>query len=80
MELSEKKAKSLQAIMMREIEEYIEKNMAEMHKSLEELRISFEDEIKSVDGKLILKKLIEFYFSKFNSLFFYFRGSISRCR
>jgi hypothetical protein len=39
--------------MMREIEEYIEKNMAEMHKSLEELRISFEDEIKSVDGKLI---------------------------
>jgi hypothetical protein len=57
MELSEKKAKSLQAIMMREIEEYIEKNMAEMHKSLEELRISFEDEIKSVDGKLILEKI-----------------------
>ncbi len=58
MELSEKKAKSLHLIMMREIDDYVEKNTAEMNKSLEELRISFEDEIKSVDGILILKKLL----------------------
>ncbi len=50
MELSEKKVKSTQALMMKEIEDFIEKNMDEMHKALEELRISFEDEIKSVDG------------------------------
>jgi len=52
LELSEKKAKSLQLIMMREIDDYVEKNIAEMNKSLDELRISFEDEIKSVDGNI----------------------------
>ena len=36
--------------MLKEIEEYIEKNMGEMHKALEELKISFEDEINSMDG------------------------------
>ncbi len=36
--------------MLKEIEDYIEKNMAEMHKALEELKISFEDEINSMDG------------------------------
>jgi len=36
--------------MLKEIEEYIEKNMAEMQKALEELKISFEDEINSMDG------------------------------
>ncbi len=39
-----------QSQMLKEIEEYIEKNMAEMHKALEELKISFEDEINSMDG------------------------------
>lgn len=38
--------------MMREIDDYVEKNIAEMNKSLDELRISFEDEIKSVDGNI----------------------------
>ncbi len=52
MELSEKKIKSTQIIMMKEIEDFIEKNMAEMHKALDELRISFEDEIKSVDEEV----------------------------
>ena len=52
MELSENKLKTAQAIMTKEIEDFIEKNMDEMHKALEELRISFEEEIKSVDGKL----------------------------
>jgi hypothetical protein len=33
---------------MKEIEDYIDKNMNEMHKALEELRISFEDEIKGL--------------------------------
>ena len=51
MELSEKKAKSIQSFMIREIDEFVEKNMIEMQKGLDELRISFEDEIKCVDGK-----------------------------
>ena len=50
MELSEKKYKNAQSTMMKEIEDFIEKNMDEMNKALEELRISFEDEINSVDG------------------------------
>lgn len=54
MELSEKKMKNTQIFMMKEIEDFIEKNMAEMHKALDELRVSFEDEIKCVDGKFIL--------------------------
>ncbi len=39
-----------QSQMLKEIEEYIEKNMAEMHKALEELKISFQDEINAMDG------------------------------
>jgi hypothetical protein len=63
LELSEKKAKSLQLIMMREIDDYVEKNIAEMNKSLDELRISFEDEIKSVDGNI--RKIVIFNFHLF---------------
>jgi hypothetical protein len=40
-----------QSTMLKEIEDYIEKNMNEMHLALEELKISFEDEINSLDGK-----------------------------
>ncbi len=47
-ELSEKKLESNQAIMMKEIEDYIDKNMNEMHKALEELKFSFEEEIKGL--------------------------------
>lgn len=35
---------------MKEIEDFIEKNIYEMNKALEELKISFEDEINNVDG------------------------------
>jgi hypothetical protein len=37
--------------MLKKIEEYIEKNLEEMNKALEELKISFEDEINALDGK-----------------------------
>jgi hypothetical protein len=37
-------------MMLKDIEEFIEKNMNEMHKGLEELRFSFEEEINAVDG------------------------------
>lgn len=37
--------------MLKDIENFIEKNMTEMHKALQELKLSFEEEINSVDGK-----------------------------
>lgn len=49
--LSEHTVKSNQLNMTNEIENYIENNMKEMFGALEELRLSFDDEIKSVDGK-----------------------------
>jgi hypothetical protein len=49
-ELSEKKFQSSQAIMMKEIEDYIDKSMSEMHMALEELRFSYEDELRGLDG------------------------------
>jgi hypothetical protein len=51
MYLSEKKVKNQQMSMANEIEAFIEKNMMEMHKALDELRSSFEEEINSLDGK-----------------------------
>jgi hypothetical protein len=39
--------------MLKEIENYIENNMKDMYKALEELKISFEEEIANVDGKNI---------------------------
>lgn len=47
-ELSEKKFESNTAIMMREIEDYTDKNIREMNKALEELKLSYEDEIKGL--------------------------------
>jgi len=47
-ELSEKKLESNQLIIMKEIEDYIDKSMLEMHIALEELKVSFEDEIKGL--------------------------------
>ena len=40
----------MQSLMLKEIEEFIERNMAEMHKELEEIKVSYEDEIITVDG------------------------------
>ncbi len=37
-------------MMCRDIEEYIERNMAEMHKALDELKASFEEELNNIDG------------------------------
>jgi hypothetical protein len=36
-------------MMCKDIEEYIEKNMAEMHKALDELKSSFEEELNNID-------------------------------
>ena len=47
-ELSEKKLDTNQDIMTKEIDEYIDKTMLEMNIALEELRLSFEDEIKGL--------------------------------
>jgi hypothetical protein len=62
MYLSEKKVKNQQLAMANEIEAFIEKNMCEMHKALDELKQSFEEEINSLDGNNV----------------FNFRGSIWR--
>lgn len=37
--------------MLEDIQIFVEKNMNEMHKALEELKLSFEEEINVVDGK-----------------------------
>jgi hypothetical protein len=36
--------------MNKEIDEYIENNTKEMMKALDELKLSYEDDIKSIDG------------------------------
>jgi hypothetical protein len=51
LQLSEKKIQSSQSLMMNEIVDFISKNMNEMHKALDELKLSYEEEIKSVDGR-----------------------------
>lgn len=51
MALSEQKVKNNQALMAKEIEDFIDKNMKQMYDALEELRASFEEEIRSIDGK-----------------------------
>ncbi len=61
MELSEKKMESSQAFMMNEIEEFCEKNMNEMHKQVEEIKYSLEEEIKGVDGKLRVIFIVNHY-------------------
>ncbi len=52
----QKRNSVIQSMMCKDIEEYIEKNMAEMHKALDELKASFEDELNNIDGKDFLKK------------------------
>ena len=39
--------------MNKEIDDFIEKNMNEMNKGIEELRVSYEDEINCIDGNII---------------------------
>jgi hypothetical protein len=50
-ELSEKKVLNNQLIMQKEIEDYLTANMEEMYKGLEQLKLSFEEEIKTMEGK-----------------------------
>ncbi len=50
----QKRHSVIQSMMCKDIEEYIEKNMAEMHRALDELKGSFEEELNSIDGKMYL--------------------------
>ena len=52
-ELSEKKVLNNQLQMQKEIEDYLTKNMEEMYKGLEQLKLSFEEEIKTMEGNII---------------------------
>jgi hypothetical protein len=51
MYLSEKKLKTQQFTASQEIDAFVEKNTVEMLKALTELRMSYEEEINSLDGK-----------------------------
>ena len=48
-EIKKRKNSIKQNQMLKEIEEYVQKNMDEMYKSLEEIKASFEDEIKEAE-------------------------------
>lgn len=53
MELSEKKLLCVQKQMQFEIEAFINGNLEEMYKSIDELKLTFEKEIKVMEGKYI---------------------------
>ena len=40
--------------MIQEIEDFIDKNINEMHKEINELKFSFEQEIKNIDRNYLL--------------------------
>lgn len=60
MELSEKKILCVQKQMQFEIETFINSNLEAMYKGLDELKLTFEREIKSMEGKFFLLILIFF--------------------
>ena len=49
-DLSEKKALNNQSRMQKEIEDCLTRNMEEMYKGLAQLKVSFEEEIKEMEG------------------------------
>ncbi len=49
-EYTEKKVFNNQLLMQKEIEDYMTNNMEEMYKALEQLKTSFEEEIKIMEG------------------------------
>ena len=57
----QKRNSVIQSMMCKDIEDYIEKNMAEMHKALDELKASFEEELNNIDGKTMLMLLCREY-------------------
>lgn len=52
MELSEKKIVCIQRQMQLELEAFINSNLEEMYKNLDELKETFEKEIKHMEGKI----------------------------
>ena len=56
-DFTEKNVMNNQMIMQKEIEDYLTKNMEEMYKGLEQLRLSIEEEIKIMEGKKLFNPL-----------------------
>ena len=52
-EFSENKEVNNQLQLQREIEDYLIKNTDDMFKGLEQLKVSFEEEIRQIEGTLI---------------------------
>ena len=52
-EFSENKEVNNQLQLQREIEEYLIKNTDDMYRGLEQLKVSFEEEIRQIEGTLI---------------------------
>ena len=52
-EFSENKEVNNQLQLQREIEDYLIKNTDDMYKGLEQLKVSFEEEIRQIEGTLI---------------------------
>lgn len=50
LEYSEKQAKISQLKMNDEIEDYIEKNIKEMNEAIDEIRFSYTEDMKDIDG------------------------------
>jgi hypothetical protein len=53
MDLRENKLKTEHILMTKEIEDYMDRSIKQMHKALDELKFSFDEEINNVDGKII---------------------------
>ena len=65
MELNEKKALCIQNQVQLEIESFINNNLKEMYKNLDELKQSYEKEIKLMEGiDVIMKKVGILMFAK----------------
>jgi hypothetical protein len=56
LELNEKKALCIQNQVQLEIESFINNNLKEMYKNLDELKQSYEKEIKLMEGSYIIMK------------------------
>ena len=52
-EFSENKEVNNQLQLQREIEDYLIKNTDDMYRGLEQLKVSFEEEIRQIEGTLI---------------------------
>ncbi len=56
----QRRESAIKSMLLKDIEDYIEKNMKEMYKALDELKLSFEDELNNVDGMCYLLIIREY--------------------